>query len=90
ANQTFTVDAKSACQLLADGGTPATVNSASSCDDLTGDLGSGTPVTLTEIWVSANGTLYDPAFKPRTFKTGVDIASAVGCGSLSSPTCAST
>ncbi|MEI5617453.1 hypothetical protein WB403_51060, partial [Streptomyces brasiliscabiei] len=42
ANQTFTVDAKSACQLLADGGTPATVNSASSCDDLTGDLGSGT------------------------------------------------
>ena len=85
--QTFNVDARAACQYLADGGIPATVNGASSCSGLTGNL---TTVTMTHVWVSANGNVYDPSFKRNLLKTGVDVAAAIGCGSASAPTCAST
>ena len=85
--QTFTVDAKAACQFLADGGVPATVNGATSCTSLTGNL---TTVTVTHVWVSANGNLYDPSYKRNILKTGVDVAAAIGCGTASAPTCASS
>jgi RHS repeat-associated protein len=84
ASQTFTVNAQSACQFLADGGIPATVNGSSTCSAVSGNL---TSITLGHIWISANGNLYDPAFKSHTFKTGVNLATAAGCVA---PTCAST
>lgn len=82
--QTFTVNAKAACQMLADGGIPATVNGASSCNGLTGNLST---VTLGHIWVIANGKAYDPAFKINILKTGIDIPAAMGCGTAAAPTC---
>lgn len=85
--QTFTINAQAACQFLADGGIPATINSATSCTSLTGNL---TTVTLGHIWVSANGLLYDPAYKQSTLYLGVDIAAAMGCGTASAPTCGAT
>jgi len=81
---TFTVNAQAACQFLADGGIPATVNSATSCASLTGNL---TTVTLGHIWVAANGKLYDPSFKRYNLRTGIDIAQNMGCGTDASPTC---
>lgn len=86
-NQTFTINAQAACQFLADGGIPATVNSATSCTSLTGNL---TTVTLGHIWVSANSLLYDPAFKQNTLYAGIDIAAAMGCGTSAAPSCGST
>ena len=84
--QTFDVDAKAACQFLADGGIPAIVNGASDCTNaaVTGNL---TSLTMAHIWVSANGLLYDPSFKRQTLKAGVNLASAMGCTSVSPPNC---
>jgi len=82
--QTFTANAKPACQLLADGGIPATVNSATSCTGLSGTL---TSVTLAHIWVSALGNLYDPSFKQYELRNGIDIPSAMGCGTATASTC---
>ncbi|MFO1015796.1 MAG: transglutaminase domain-containing protein [Caulobacteraceae bacterium] len=87
ANQTFNVDAKAACQFLADGGIPATVNGASNCAGLSGNLSS---VTLSHIWVSANSQLYDPSFKRNRLLAGIDLPAAMGCGTRASPTCGST
>ncbi|HEY4940051.1 MAG TPA: RHS repeat-associated core domain-containing protein [Rhizomicrobium sp.] len=89
--QTFDVDAQAACQFIADGGIPAIVNGASDCNTLSGNLPtSGTPLQMAHIWVAANGNLYDPSFKPHTFKSGVDIAAAMQCGTSSAPTCGAT
>jgi RHS repeat-associated protein len=59
--------------ILADGGVPSTV---------TPTTGTATSVTLAHVWVQVNisGTtyLFDPAFKPHTFTTGLDIG--VGSG----------
>lgn len=84
---TFTVNAQAACQLLADGGIPATVNNATSCTSLTGNL---TTVTVAHIWVAANGKLYDPSFKRYNLRRGVDIAQRMACGTDASPTCGTT
>ncbi len=79
-NQTFTVDAAAACQFLADGGVPAIINGSSPANcNLSGNLSS---VTLSHIWVEANGKKYDPAVKTHTLKAGLtNIASIMGCGS---------
>jgi hypothetical protein len=82
--QTFTVNAKAACQLLADGGIPATVNGASSCAGLAGNLST---VTLAHIWVSAAGKLYDPSYKQYELRNGIDIPAAMGCGTAAASTC---
>jgi RHS repeat-associated protein len=82
--QTFSVNAQAACQFLADGGIPATVNGATSCSGLSGNL---TTVTLAHIWVSANSLLYDPSGKSNTLYSGVDIAGAMGCENAGVPTC---
>ena len=86
ANQTFVVDGQAACQFLADGGIPATVNGQTSCANVSGVL---TTVTVAHIWVQANSLLYDPAYKSHTFKTGVDVAAAANCGNAAAPTCGS-
>jgi len=85
-SQTFTVDAKAACQFLADGGIPATINGSSNCTSLTGDLST---VTLGHIWVSANGLLYDPSYKEHSLTSGIDLAAAMSCGSAGASTCGS-
>jgi hypothetical protein len=84
--QTFSVNGKAACSLLADGGIPAKVNSQSSCASVSGDL---TTVTLMHVWVEVNGKLYDPSFKAHTLKAGVDLPTKMGCGSAAAPTCGS-
>lgn len=85
--QTFSVDARAACQFLADGGIPATVNGVTDCSSLSGNLST---VTLGHIWVYLNSKLYDPSYKRYVLKTGIDIAAAMGCGSASAPTCGTT
>ncbi len=74
-----------ACQYLADGGIPATVNDYSVC---------GAPLTLTtavttvkmgHIWVSAFGNLYDPSYKIHVVKAGIGstaLAGALGCTTI--------
>jgi RHS repeat-associated protein len=86
-NQTFTVDGKAACTLLADGGIPAIVNGQTSCASITGAL---TTVTLLHVWVSANGKVYDPSYKRHILKTGVDLPNRMGCGTAAAPTCGSS
>lgn len=86
--QSFTVDAKAACQLLADGSIPGIVDSATACASLSGDLSAtGSVVTLGHIWVSANGKFYDPSYKKHLFKEGIDLPAAMGCGTEVAPTC---
>lgn len=80
-------NAAAACQYLADGGIPATVNGASTCTGLTGNVST---VTMGHIWVSTGGKLYDPAYKKHIFKSAIDLAAAMGCGTAASPTCGST
>lgn len=78
----MTVDARSACQLLADGGIPTTL--ATDCALLSGSLGS---VTFAHVWVLAEGNLYDPSFKSHALSTPIDIPAALGCGSVAASTC---
>lgn len=81
-------DALSACQYLADGGVPATVNGQTSCGSLTAGT-SLSSVTMLHIWVTANGTIYDPSYKVQIKKAGMDLATALGCPGGGSP-CASS
>jgi YD repeat-containing protein len=95
ASQSFTVDAQTACEFLADGGIPAVINgiaqtSSSYC--ITQISGNLTSVSLLHIWVetTGNGFLFDPSFKPNLLKTGVNLPASLGCGTLAAPTCGST
>ncbi|CAL4869724.1 hypothetical protein MMA231_04016 (plasmid) [Asticcacaulis sp. MM231] len=85
--QSFVVDAQVACQLLADGGIGAIVNGSSDCATLSGNLNS---ITFSHIWVQANGTIYDPSFKTYTLRTGIDLPSAMSCGTQAAPSCGTT
>lgn len=88
ASQAFTVNARSACQLLADGGIPATVNGALSCTELSSTINTTlNTVTLSHIWVLANGKAYDPAYKVSILGPGIDVPAAMGCGTAAAPTC---
>ncbi len=89
--QTFDVEARAACQFLADGGIPATLTTSvgSSSDCASSNLdGLLTSVTLGHVWVSANGKLYDPGYKKSILKTGIDLPAAMVCGTAAAPTCA--
>jgi len=94
-SQTFTVNAQTACQFLADGGIPAVVNNVSQSGNsyctsqVSGNL---TAVTMLQIWVktTSNAYLFDPSFKRDALKTGVDLAASMGCGTAQAPTCASS
>jgi len=74
-------DAKAACRLLAAGAIPAVVNGAGNCE-LTGSVSS---VVMAHVWVEADidGQTYqfDPAFKAREFRTGVNWRAALVSGS---------
>lgn len=82
--QSFSVDAKSACQLLADGGIPATVNGQSNCTSVSGDL---TSVTLSHVWVVVGGQVYDPSLKAHLIYGGIDLPAAMRCGTEAASTC---
>ncbi len=82
--QTFTVNAAAACQFLADGGIPATVNGVSSCAGQSGNLST---VVMGHAWVAVGSNLFDPSFKRNRIDDGVDIPAAMGCGTMASPTC---
>jgi hypothetical protein len=86
-SQTFAVDGHAACQLLADGGIPASVAGASSCANVSGPLTGN--IVMSHIWVVVNGVAYDPSYKAYTLRTGIDIPNAMGCGTQSASTCGS-
>jgi hypothetical protein len=82
--QSFDVDAKSACLFLADGGIPATVNGATSCSSLSGNL---TSATVYHVWVIVGAQIYDPSYKMHLLKPGIDLPAAMACGTAGSSTC---
>jgi RHS repeat-associated protein len=72
------VDAAAACQFIADGGIPATVNGSNNCSSVSGNLSS---VTMAHVWVTANGKAYDAALKEYTTKApAIDVVAAMACG----------
>ena len=85
--QTYHVDAKSACLLLAHGGIPASVNGASDCSTLSGYAST---IVMSHIWVKVGTTVYDPAYKIYSLKAGIDVPAAMGCGSGGTSTCGSS
>ena len=90
----FNVDAKAACNFLAAGGIPATVEGVQDCTTLSGNLpATGTQIVMAHIWVRATigGTVYlfDPSFKTHVLKTGFAQA-AVGMMSGAPLTAATT
>ena len=74
-NQTFTVNARSSCQLLADGGIPA--DFPSGCASVSGNLSN---IAFQHIWVLSAGSLFDPSFKQHILANGIDVAAAMTCG----------
>jgi RHS repeat-associated protein len=77
---------RAACQLLANGGIPATVNGMTTtvCANVSSTLSS---VTLSHIWVevtipgsscSNNICQFDPGYKPYTIKTGRNLLTDAG------------
>ena len=71
-------NARAACELLASSGFPGTVNGLTACTSLSGNI---TSVTMTHIWAEVNigGTnyLFDPSKKPHTFKTTINLETAM-------------
>ncbi|HTU65582.1 MAG TPA: RHS repeat-associated core domain-containing protein [Steroidobacteraceae bacterium] len=89
------VDARQACQLLADGGIPTSL-ATTSCNNASGNA---TNITFGHVWLAASpknkaGTtlskLYDPSFKTHTLVAPtIDIPSWLGCGTFAASTCGS-
>jgi RHS repeat-associated protein len=75
--------ARAACQYLADGGIPATVNqqNGTNCEI----SGSVQEVTLSHVWVEATiggaAYLFDPSFKPYEHRDGIDVRAAMNFSS---------
>lgn len=81
--QTFDVNAAAACQYLANGGIPVSINGVSDCAAISpGTLvsASGSPISMLHVWVAANGKLYDPSYKTHFLRKALDIGTAMGCG----------
>lgn len=76
--------AKQACLLLAAAGTPALINSSSSCTSLSGSVSS---VEMLHVWVevSIGGTWYafDPSLKQSEAVEGIDLWDAIGTSAAS-------
>jgi hypothetical protein len=84
-NWTGITSARAACQLLSSGGFPASINGTTNVTSCTTTFGANTTVSsvqMAHIWVrvTISGTAYafDPAFKTYTWKTGVNLATAMG------------
>ncbi len=72
--------ATAACQLLSSGGIPATINGSTDVTNCSSLSGSVTTVVLSHAWVSVSiggggPYLFDPSFKPYSFKAGVNLSS---------------
>lgn len=76
ASQTFTVDARAACQFLADGGIPVAVDGSSACSSMSGSAAS---VSMAHIWVVVDQAILDPAYKKHYLYNGIDVSSGLGC-----------
>jgi RHS repeat-associated protein len=87
ADGSVTVEARQACQFLADGGIPAIVNGSTNCSQLSGPL---TSLTISHVWVQAHDRAYDPSFKTHILKSGMDVAEKMQCGTRSASTCGSS
>jgi RHS repeat-associated protein len=81
---TNTTNAQAACDLLASGGIPASIN-GSSASLLCTSISAGTTVssvTMEHVWVDVliGGTHYvfDPSYKPYNFATPVNLSTAAG------------
>jgi hypothetical protein len=86
--QSFQVDARGACELLAHGGMPASFSGGTTCASLSGNLSAtSTAVTLAHVWVVANGQIYDPSLKLHTLTPRMDVPSMMGCGTWAASTC---
>jgi len=80
-------NAQAACDLLASGGIPASINGSTAsllCPSISGTA-SVTTVTLEHIWVDVvlpiGGTthyVFDPSYKPYNFTAAVNLTSAAG------------
>lgn len=72
-------DAKAVCQFLSSGGIPASFSGSS--DPGCFYAGTAVSVTLGHIWVEATiggqAYVFDPSYKPHTWKTGVNLLSAM-------------
>ena len=83
-------NATAACQIMANGGIPVRVNgqTAAGCS-LSGSVST---IQFTHIWVVSSelALAFDPSYKRITTSTGVPLPTALNCGSVSSPTCATT
>jgi len=77
-------NAKAGCQMLSSGGIPASVNGSTSATcSYTGNV---TSVTLGHAWVQVNipgsscsaSCVFDPSYKPHSWKAGINLVSATG------------
>jgi len=78
-------NAKAACQLLADGGIPATISStggtqvvAAGASNCTAYLGNVSSVTMGHAWVYALNQNFDVAYKKQKVLAGIDLGAAMG------------
>lgn len=86
--------AAAACQLLSNGGIPATINGSTNVTNCTSLSGSVTTVMLAHVWVSVSISggpyLFDPSYKPYDFKAGVNLNTAAVFGTGAAMTASGT
>ncbi|TWB09206.1 RHS repeat-associated protein [Nitrospirillum amazonense] len=74
-------NATAACQLLSSGGIPASINGGVNGDCNYGGA-SVTQVQMAHVWVAANVAggvyLFDPSYKPYSWKVGIGVAAYAG------------
>jgi len=76
-------NAQAACQFLANGGIPASVNGQTPqyCSSVTGNV---TSIVMSHIWLQATTTagtkLYDPSYKTYIQKAPIALSTVMGCG----------
>lgn len=85
-------NANAACKFLANGGFPFVMNAPQSGGCSLGATTTVSTLNMLHLWVRAPslGLDFDPAFKQTRISTGAaDLAAALGCGTISTPTCGS-
>src|SRR6185503_9277139 len=79
-------DSNAACQLLASGGIPASIDGVTSTACATGSGAAISNITLSHIWVKVNipgsscasACLFDPSYKPHALPTSIPLLAATG------------
>jgi YD repeat-containing protein len=77
-------DATAACQLLSSGGIPGTINGTTTANCGYGVNTAISTVVMSHIWVKVtipnsncnSGCLFDPSYKPHSWKTGINLFTA--------------